>query len=77
MRNFRQGNELNAFGGVVITAANRTDITEIIHLKVPRSCRLASTASIYFEPDDSPNDNGIRDTYADTFSQTCTDKYQH
>ena len=34
LRNLRQGMELNAFGGVVITAANRTDITEVGHLKV-------------------------------------------
>ena len=40
LTSLRQGMELNTFGGVVITAANRTDITEIIHLKV----RLASAA---------------------------------
>lgn len=34
LRNLRQGIELNKFGGVIITAANRTDITEIMHLKV-------------------------------------------
>ncbi|CBJ26732.1 diguanylate cyclase/phosphodiesterase with PAS/PAC sensor(s) [Ectocarpus siliculosus] len=33
LRNFRQGNELNLFGGVVITAANRSDITEVAHLQ--------------------------------------------
>ncbi|CAN0553456.1 unnamed protein product, partial [Ectocarpus sp. 12 AP-2014] len=33
LRNFRLGNELNSFGGVVITAANRSDITEVAHLQ--------------------------------------------
>ncbi|CAM9625082.1 unnamed protein product, partial [Ectocarpus sp. 4 AP-2014] len=33
LRNFRLGNELNSFGGVVITAANRSNITEVAHLQ--------------------------------------------
>ncbi|CAM9296317.1 unnamed protein product, partial [Hapterophycus canaliculatus] len=33
LRNLRQGVELNSYGGAVITSVNRTDITEIEHLK--------------------------------------------
>ncbi|CAM9384428.1 unnamed protein product [Ectocarpus sp. 8 AP-2014] len=34
LRNSRQRNELNSFGGLFITAANRSDITEVAHLQV-------------------------------------------
>ena len=38
LRNFRLGNQLNQFGGIIFTAAHRTDINSIYDLKGKVSC---------------------------------------